>query len=167
MKKILGISNFVKNNLKEINNQLLFPLQSVSLPNEKTKYRFVGINERINLSVSKTEAEIWYLFHKLSKDWLFDLSITAEKNKAGKFICSECKTPEFPTESELYQSHFVKDLYKIQKNQFKRKFYLIYCSLGKGGFFFTKIMKDKELIFFLKDKKKKGLEIISIEKIVV
>ncbi len=145
MKKIKGISLFVKKNIQDINQLLRFPLIRISEKNGITVYRFEGINERINLVISEDEAEVWYTFTGENRDWLFDLSLIANINSEGKFFCSECKVPVYQSEADLYYDHFIKQLSSLIRRQFTKEILLVYYSTKNKGCFFTKLVKGSDL----------------------
>ncbi|EOQ90754.1 hypothetical protein LEP1GSC202_0440 [Leptospira yanagawae serovar Saopaulo str. Sao Paulo = ATCC 700523] len=165
MMQILGAEKFIDTNLEYLNENLNYPLVKLNKQRGNTKYRFDKVNERIQLSVTFDTAEVWYIFDKNKKDWLFDLSHSVSKDSNGDLFCEECKSPKFKNESEFYLYYLQKDLLRIQKSYFQNDSYLFYYRNRNREIYFSEFIKKDKLLIELK---KKNLEkIISIEKVVI
>lgn len=169
MTTVKGLQSFLDSNLSKVNQKLQFPLVRGNSKKGHSEYTFQGINPRISLFASGTEADIWYLLNENHKDIIVDLSVGSKFTSGIGYFCDECKVPIFKTEDELYFSHFVADLQKIQRKYFKSNMYLLYKGSTSGGFFFTQIKTLAELKKLDSDTrteyKRDQIVLIAIEKI--
>lgn len=169
MTRIIGLQSFLNSNLDKINQQLKFPLVKGKTRKGHSEYTFEGINDRISLFVSKNEADIWYSLGEERKDLLFDLSIDTKFTSGKGYYCGECKSPIFNSESELYISHFLEDLQKLQTKYFKPNYYLFFKGSKSGGFFYTQIRKLADLKKLYSENRLENprdqMDLIAIEKI--
>ncbi|MCG6150239.1 hypothetical protein LFX15_18220 [Leptospira levettii] len=169
MTRIIGLQSFLISNLEKINKELKFPLVKGKSRKGHSEYTFEGINERLSLFVSKNEADIWYSLGEERKDLLFDLSVDTKFTSGKGYYCGECKSPIFNSESELYISHFLEDLQKLQTKYFKPNHYLFFKGSKSGGFFYTQIKKlaDLKKLYSVNrlENQRDQMDLIAIEKI--
>lgn len=169
MTRIIGLQSFLISNLEKINKELKFPLVKGKTRKGHSEYTFEGINERLSLFVSMNEADIWYSLGEERRDLLFDLSIDTKFTYGKGYYCGECKSPVYKSEFQLYISHFLEDLQKLQAKYFKPNYYLFFKGSKSGGFFYTQIKKLADLKKLYSENRlenpRERMDLIAIEKI--